>query len=343
MSSRSFLTGALAALVFVTASCGGDSDEPGPSPVPPAETTTPPPMTATTHTPPTTTTTTTSTRPPEASSSTAAISPPEDAEPTIEQTERVTLLHGGRTRVYNLFIPAGISAPAPLMLDLHGLTADPDKQDRLSAMRDKASESGFVVAQPEAVLVANAWDTLEGSDDVSFLVAVVEDTAGRVPIDPDRVYAAGFSAGGGMAARLGCDAAGTFAAVAVVSAAHIGHRRCTPERPMPVVAIHGDADVVVPLGGFGLLPDIPDWAAAWASRNSCKPAPLVTSVSDDVTLSSWTACSGDADVRLYVVEGGGHGWPGTPDPGRVGDTTDSVSATDVIWEFFVAHPMDRLR
>ena len=43
-------------------------------------------------------------------------------------------------------------------------------------------------------------------------------------------------------------------------------------------------------------------------------------------------------MHLYTVAGGGHGWPGTPDTSRVGDTTDSVSATELIWEFFAAHP-----
>jgi polyhydroxybutyrate depolymerase len=43
---------------------------------------------------------------------------------------------------------------------------------------------------------------------------------------------------------------------------------------------------------------------------------------------------------MYTITNGEHGWPGTTDPTRFGDTTDAISATDLIWEFFVAHPRE---
>ncbi len=205
-------------------------------------------------------------------------------------------------------------------------------------MRVAAAEYGFVVAQPEAALVGNAWDTLEGSEDVSFALAVVADVATRASIDPARVYATGYSAGGGMAARLGCDAAETFAAIAVIAGAHIGHRRCAPTTPVPILAVYGDADIIVPYGGLGPLPEIEAWAGDWADRNGCPTQAAISSVAEDVTATRWGPCDRSVAVTLYTVAGGGHGWPGTPDPDRVGDTTESISATDLIWEFFTSHP-----
>jgi poly(3-hydroxybutyrate) depolymerase len=49
--------------------------------------------------------------------------------------------------------------------------------------------------------------------------------------------------------------------------------------------------------------------------------------SDRVTEDTWSNCRGDADVVLYTIEGGGHGW------------TDAFEAAPVIWEFFAQHSL----
>ena len=48
-----------------------------------------------------------------------------------------------------------------------------------------------------------------------------------------------------------------------------------------------------------------------------------------------------AEVILYVVERGGHTWPGRPIAGGIlGPTTMNMKANDVIWEFFQKHPRE---
>lgn len=58
---------------------------------------------------------------------------------------------------------------------------------------------------------------------------------------------------------------------------------------------------------------------------------------------TWTGCGGGADVQLYVIEGGGHSWPGSEvsvaAEAMIGPTTRSVRADELIWEFFRDHPM----
>jgi len=50
-------------------------------------------------------------------------------------------------------------------------------------------------------------------------------------------------------------------------------------------------------------------------------------------------CEEGAAVELYVVEGGGHTWPGAAiDVPVLGETTHEISATDLIWAFFENHP-----
>jgi polyhydroxybutyrate depolymerase len=105
-----------------------------------------------------------------------------------------------------------------------------------------------------------------------------------------------------------------------------------------VLAFHGTDDRVVPYDGAGTaLPSIETWAAAWAERNGCDGGAMTDRVAEDVRSLVWQGCPEDGEVELVVVEGGGHGWPGTADPRRREATTDSIDATARLWEFFQAH------
>jgi polyhydroxybutyrate depolymerase len=251
---------------------------------------------------------------------------------------------GGRVRSYRLTVPESVdgAGPVALVVDLHGLTADPSSQEDLSSMGAKGIEEGFVVAQPLGLGLLPSWSAGNNSvaaEDVAFVAAVVADVSALVPIDPARVFASGFSNGGGMANRLACNAAAEFAAIATVSGSYIEHLECDPVRAVPVVAFHGTADPVVPYDGFAFLPEVAAWAEAWASRNGCAAPADETEVAPDVTLRSWSGCRDEGDVLLYTIMGGGHGWPGTTSADRIFASTRSIVATDVIWRFFEDHPL----
>jgi polyhydroxybutyrate depolymerase len=257
----------------------------------------------------------------------------------------MTLDVGGELRTYVLFVPPGIGGgPAPLVVDLHGLSESADKEEERSGMRLKAAEEGFVVVQPEGRSALKYWESSAAgtavTGDVAFIRGVVDDVGSMFDIDPRRVYATGLSNGGGMANRLACEAADLFAAVAPVAGAHTQYNICEPGRPVPMVIFHGDADQVVPYTGVGeLFPPIDAYAAGWAERNGCDPEPAESGVAADVTVRTWTECDAGADVLLYVIEGGGHGWPDSGKPTAETNSTQSISATDVIWDFFTAHPL----
>jgi polyhydroxybutyrate depolymerase len=74
---------------------------------------------------------------------------------------------------------------------------------------------------------------------------------------------------------------------------------------------------------------------AWAVHNHCRPTPVTQQVTLHVTRVSYRGCKANADVVLYVIEGGGHTWPGstaTWDP-ALGVVTDEISASELLWEF----------
>lgn len=303
------------------------------------------PSSTATATPSSSTSTTSPPVPTTTSTTTTIAAPSTTAAPALPGSDTaISLVVDDTTRVYRLYVPESVgSDPAPLVLDLHGLASSPLDQDALSGMTAAADERGIVLAQPRGKSPGPFWsaepDTALSAADVAFLRALVNDAASRTAIDPTRVFAMGMSNGGGMAHRLGCDAADVFAGIGPVSGAHTLDGRCDATEGVAVVAVHGTNDDFVLFNGLEpLLPSIPDWAASWATRNQCAAGPSERRVADDVVERSWTDCRDGGDVSLYVVEEGGHGWPGTPDPQRAGATSSTMSATELILDFFASHP-----
>jgi polyhydroxybutyrate depolymerase len=250
-----------------------------------------------------------------------------------------TLDVGTVERAYRLVVPADVREPIPLVLVFHGFASTPARIRASSSFDALAGAEGFAVAFPQGAGLVPAWrtDAETSAPDVAFARAIVDDVAATVDIDPTRVYAAGMSNGGGMAGRLACDASDVFAAVGVVAAAHRSSE-CSPGRPVPVIAFHGDADPIVPLSGVpGIAEDVVGWLEARAVDNRCDVVPAEERVADDVVELAWSGC--EADVVLYLVEGGGHVWPGPARSERLDEDPSELSATVAIWEFFSEHPL----
>jgi polyhydroxybutyrate depolymerase len=184
--------------------------------------------------------------------------------------------------------------------------------------------------------------------DVKFISDLIGKLEAAYNIDPSRIYADGISNGGGMAFALSCRLSNQIAAIGAVAAAQafLPVDPCGDSRPVPTVAFHGTADTFAPYQGGSSpvspeqFPNIRDWTARVARRNRCKGAPSDTRITASVRRLAYTNCAENADVILYSVEGGGHTWPGgkaLPES-MVGRTTRDISATRVMWEFFVQHP-----
>ncbi len=252
--------------------------------------------------------------------------------------------------------------PMPLVLGLHGWSQPPSLLMTQADLGGAADRHRFIAVAPDITRPVPLWDTaLDGGDVVWFgaLVATLQD---ELCIDTNRIYVTGMSNGAMMASTLACVLGSRIAAVAPVAGVQ-SPDGCDPGRPVPLITFHGTDDPYLAfdggygpkaaglpspdgtgtLGAMGIddvddAPPVVDRVATWAGRNGCDGALVSSRVADDVELLS--SCEAGA-TELYVVEGGGHSWPGSEfDAGIadiVGPTTNSIDATELIWEFFREH------
>lgn len=259
----------------------------------------------------------------------------------------------GETRTYRLYVPTGYDPegePVPLVVNMHGFASNARQQEQLSQMSEKAEEADFIVVYPQGLGVPPRWNlSPDNNDDLAFILDLVAHLQTQYHIDPARIYATGMSNGGGMANRLACNAADVFAAIAPVAGAYGYAEACEPSRPVPVVSFHGRDDSIVDYweptnaGSTELMPPT-KWIKIWVELNDCLDGQLIEidlygdDPNDEMMSETWDVCEADAIVKLHTVESLDHLWPGGPDIPILGDA-GSVPATDIIWEFFEAHPM----
>jgi polyhydroxybutyrate depolymerase len=234
----------------------------------------------------------------------------------INQTVQV----GTSTRTYLLHVPSTYkgSKPVPLVVDFHGISTSGSAEKMSSPYPAQTDQDGAIMAFPDGARgpMGSAWNVgpccVKDVDDVAFAKAVVQQVQGMACIDAKRVYAVGFSMGGGMAYYLACHAADVFAAIAP-SAFDLMEEQladCRPARPITVISFRGTGDTLVPYsGGYSnVVPGMPvNFLGAkktfqkWAELDECTDSP---SAEDSNGCSSYTNCQGGVEVILCSKPGG---------------------------------------
>jgi polyhydroxybutyrate depolymerase len=289
--------------------------------------------------------------------------------------EKLTITSGGVDHWYLRHVPPAHdgSTPLPVVVDLHGYSEGAEVHAMVSGLGPYGDEQGFVTLTPHGQGQGPVpfWDTTPGGPDQVFLEAMLDEVEASLCVDTARIFLTGLSYGAMMTSTLACELSDRFAAAAPVAGV-TEVEDCDAGRPLPVVAFHGTDDGFLSYdGGFGpqvaSLPSpdgrgtlgdaadtpeepvestgrsVPEVVAEWADRNGCDDtAPEEQAVADDVTVLSFD-CPTGAEAELYRVEGGGHSWPGSQllagVENIVGHTTMSISANEVMWEFFEQHPL----
>ncbi len=278
--------------------------------------------------------------------------------PQGETTHKLT--HDGRERSYTLYVPDSVdwSQSVALVFVFHGGTGNADSAIRMSGFNHVADANGYILAYPngtgrlhdDKLLTWNGgaccgYAQEMGVDDVAFVRAIVSDLQSLVDIDGKRIYATGLSNGGILSHRLACEASDLFAAVAPV-AGTLNLASCQPAQPISVIEFHGTDDQhILYDGGYGPkalasvdFNSVQDSIEFWASANTCSSEADLESFSD-IQHEMYSDCAASTAVELYTIIDGGHSWPGGQG-GWIGSDqpTQTISASELIWEFFDAHP-----
>lgn len=270
---------------------------------------------------------------------------------------------------YVLHLPASCAGddPRPLIVAFHGAFSSPQEMAEESRLNELADREGLIVAYPYGsgfLGLLQHWNSghccgpahENGVDDVAFTRRVIAAVARRVPVDRSRVYIVGMSNGAMMAHRVASEMSDVVAATAAVSGTIGGRpaegrdewRISSPQRPSPILMMHGDADQIVPWEG-GVDPigsggrtfvSVDESVELWRRTNGALGAPQVDSLRDErITRSRWRGEVPESEVVLYRVSGWPHAWPGGKYTEGLpsNDAMAGFEAIDEVWGFLRRH------
>ena len=279
----------------------------------------------------------------------------------------------GMARSYRVHIPACYdrAKPTPVVFAFHGLGMNSIAMLGMSGFNGLSERKNFIVVYGEAV--NSKWNdgTGGGADDVAYVQAVLQKLPRIANVDSRRVYACGISNGGFFTQRVASALPEKFAAAGVVSSSMITSAMTSGGAKVPIVFFLGTEDPLLPwgdgrtkalgnlgeslgLGGLGSIDNpmarmgglvpVPEMIAFWTGRNGCSSGPSTTAM-PDANAKDGTKVKketyGNGDVTLYVIEGGGHTWPGSIEVKSVADlcgvTSQDIDASELMWDFFHRH------
>ena len=290
-----------------------------------------------------------------------------DAPPPGSKFVQRTFSNAAGTRPYKLYIPASYRGqPVPLLLMMHGCTQSSDDFAAGTRMNARAEEAGCLVVYPEQITSANmkkCWNWFSASDqrrdtgEPSLIAGITRQVMRDYTVDPRRVYIAGLSAGGAVAAIMGDAYPDLYAAIGVHSGLACGAAHNVPtafaamkgqpgaplravskhegsgHRVVPAIVIHGDRDLTVsPVNADAVVAQSGHGASL--SRRTVEGEAGGLPYSKTLLMTQ----SGDVAIEQWSIHGGGHAWSGgSPEGSHTSPVGPDASAE--MLRFFLEHPM----
>ncbi|MBE3561438.1 MAG: PHB depolymerase family esterase [Ktedonobacteraceae bacterium] len=280
-----------------------------------------------------------------------------------------------------------VGTPVPLFVLLHGCTQTAADFAAATRMNQLAEIHNFIVVYPQQVSRynhASCWNWFLPANQVrasgepaaiAGIVQAVREESARWTIDADRIYVAGFSAGGSMAVILGATYPDIFAAIAVHSGVEYqaasnvfnamkAMRQGGPDpseqgqaayramgnvaRVVPVIVFQGLSDeTVVPLNGNQVVQQWLQTDALASNGTYVADFAYPTSVTagrvpggHSYVRATWNASNGMSVQEYWQISGMGHAWSGGVASTSYTDPS-GPDASLAIYLFFMAHPRSR--
>lgn len=277
--------------------------------------------------------------------------------PTAAHSQAKSLTHGTEKRRYIVYTPASYPADTtrkfPVVLNFHGGGMTMAEQMLYTRMNRTADAERFIVVYPQGLQqdwnVGFGTSYSDGTDDVGFVEALLDQLQRDYRVDGSRIYATGLSRGGFFSQRLAAELSHRIAAVASVGGPlpHPVMERQKPRGatfPVGVMLVHGTADRIVAYDGKpGGYLSAPETYQYWARRNGAAGGGETRRIDTDprdATSVILRQTSGTASVALVTIQDGGHTWAGA-DPFNVGlpigPTPQDLDVNAVIWRFLSRH------
>lgn len=270
-------------------------------------------------------------------------------------------------RPYKLYVPASYetTAPLPLVVMLHGCTQSPDDFAAGTRMNFLAEQDGFLVCYPGQTSSANSakcWNWFNEGDqqrdggEPSLIAGMTRDVMARYAVDPRRIYVAGLSAGGALAATMGRTYPDLYAAVGVHSGLACGAARdmasgfmamrqgggaramaaykAAPARgvaAVPTIVFHGDRDTTVnPVNGDEVTAQT-TYATATIETDEGRVLG-----GHGYTRTRFLDRDGATLAEHWAIHGGGHAWAGGNSAGSYTDPQGPDASREML-RFFAEH------
>ncbi|WP_081805352.1 alpha/beta hydrolase family esterase [Actibacterium mucosum] len=212
--------------------------------------------------------------------------------------------------------------PLPVLVFFHGFGSSGRTIFNAGSLKSTFLNNGYIVVGPNGSLRPGSntrfWPARPNNegfrDDVAFTRAVVDDVAARLPVQRDRVFVTGFSAGGSMAWMVACYDGANYAGFVSVAGAlrrPVPAETC-PAGPVRLLQIHGFADGQVPIEGRAIgnwhQGDVFESMNLLRNTNQCRTNPDEITIGDRFRCRDWSASCGGGAARLCIHDGG-HGLP----------------------------------
>jgi polyhydroxybutyrate depolymerase len=243
-------------------------------------------------------------------------------------TDAFGIEYNGQSRNYLVYTPDDYNSQKkyPLLFVFHGARGNAKDMQTLTEFDKIAQKEKLIIVYPYGStnletpsFFWNAFDccgyAVENKiDDIGFVKKLIQVLKEDYSVDPQKIYATGFSNGGMLSIKLACEISDEFAAVATVGAAMFD-LNCFPSRPIPIFFIQGKKDIVVPYeGGVGVnsstkkakLPAETSFLY-WSKMHGCESE---KSIETDKTIQLIASnCTTGAEVKLVAVKEEKHTWP----------------------------------